>query len=227
MRRFRVTDLAAVGARQALPEDAAHHLVRVLRQGAGARVHLFDGHGLAREAVVVEIGAEVIVEVTGVVATIRAPECHLVLAVLKGPAMSDAIRMATEAGMTHLWPFTADRSVARPDRIDRWERITAAAAEQCGRADLPLIAEPVRLDAVLSRLPPVELFAAAPGSARYPDATGPRAVVVGPEGGLTSDELTTLDRHGAARISLGPHVLRADTAAAVAVALTHPRRGEP
>lgn len=146
---------------------------------------------------------------------------HLALAVLKGPAMDDAVRMATEAGMTHLHPVLAERSVATGDRAERWVRIAESAAQQCLRADVPTVHEPASLPDVLERLSGVlHRFVAHPAStdAAHPGAEADAAVLIGPEGGWTDAEVRAAREAGWTPLRLGPWVLRARTAAPVAVA---------
>lgn len=167
-------------------------------------------------------------------------------------ALGDLARMdlvvekATELGMTALQPFVAARSQARsvaPARIERWQRIARAACEQCGRTAVPEIRACLAFDALVASvaqepttwlLQPgsaspaaaddARVSVRAPGSdgsdvARDPSLT----IVVGPEGGLDADEVQRLLAAGARPLTLGPRVLRFETAAitALAVALLH------
>lgn len=222
MRRFAVDRIGAAGETLTLPDDAAHHLVRVLRGQAGDTVDLFDGHGTSATAIILGTDDSVTVRLI----TIRTQDASctvlLVLAVLKGPAMDTAVRMATEAGASAILPVLAERSVARGDRSDRWSRIASSAAQQCGRADVPTVHAPTTLHEALATLPPNTLVLLAhPGSTTAPPAASdnPLALCIGPEGGWTPAEVQSIDSAHAQRVSLGPWVLRADTAAAVGTAL--------
>lgn len=221
MRRFLVHPLPGPGT-AALGPDASHHLLGVLRAPVGTPIALFDGQGHeARGRLVGTDGGVAVVEVGPTER--RAPDGHLrlVLAVLKGNAMTDAVRMATEAGATEIHPVLASRSIARGERIDRWVRVAEAACQQCGRADVPAIAEIVTFRAGLEAVPTSwDRRIAHPGGHPLGPADGDAAVVVGPEGGFTPDEVALAGELGFVRTSLARHVLRADTAAAVAVALT-------
>lgn len=224
-RRARVDALPAIGSPCPLSADASRHLIQVLRQRVGDAVELFDGAGLTAPAVItVADKRAAVVEVTGPPVR-RAPAhaLHLGLAVLKGSAMDDALRMATEAGATHIHPILAGRSVPTDGRPDRWQRITEVAAVQCLRADVPLVADAAPLHAVLDRLALVpDRRIATPGASRTPPAAGDAAVLVGPEGGWSPEERAAADRFGFAPLGLGAWMLRADTAAAVACALVAP-----
>jgi 16S rRNA (uracil1498-N3)-methyltransferase len=206
----------------ALGPDASHHLLGVLRAPIGTAVALFDGHGHeARGRLVGTADGVAVVEVGPVERRAPDGQLRLVLAVLKGNAMTDAIRMATEAGATEIHPVLAARSIARGERIDRWIRVAEAACQQCGRADLPSIAEIVPFRAGLEAVPrDWDRRIAHPGGHPLGPTDGDAAVVVGPEGGFTPDEIALASELGFVRTSLARHVLRADTAAADAVALT-------
>jgi 16S rRNA (uracil1498-N3)-methyltransferase len=117
------------------------------------------------------------------------------------------------------------------ERARRWRRVAEEAARQCGRADVPDVAAPLPLEAALASLAPgAVLVVFHPGGGRLADlpAPGPAglAAVVGPEGGFTEGELSACARAGALRAALGPRVLRAETAAIVAVALLQARFGD-
>lgn len=222
MRRCHLPTLAPEGSEVALPPGASHHIVRVCRLGPGDELTLFDGRGHQQRAT--------LRRVEGTTAWVRAdeapreapvrPQIHLVLGLPKGPAVDDAVRMAVEAGATHLHPVHAARTQGRPERSDRWERIASSAAAQCGRADLPVLEAPASLDQVLARLAGVDLWIAQPacGAAPSPEPGRPAAILIGPEGGWTEAEVDRALAAGARGVELGPWVLRTPTAAAVGVA---------
>lgn len=217
--------LPAPGERTALDRTPAHHLLDVLRIRRGERVRIFDGSGLEADALLVEVTDGVPwLEVVGPARSACPPHpLHVLLAIAKGPAMDAAIRMVTEAGATHLHPILTARSVPKGDRADRWERIAASAAQQCGRADVPTLAALDRLDGALAQLPAgLDARVAVPGAAPLAAAEGPAAVLIGPEGGLTTEEVDRALAAGFRAMGLGRFVLRAETAAAVAVAMTAP-----
>jgi 16S rRNA (uracil1498-N3)-methyltransferase len=225
VRRFRVDEIPADGGLLVLGDAAAHHLVHVLRLTTGAPVAVFDGRGGEADAEVVSAGDP------GATLRIRgerrsaAPRwpLHLLLGLPKGPAADLAVRMATESGVTELHLVLTRRSVATGDRTDRWARIAESAARQCGRADVPRVHAVVPLATAIAALPDgLDRRVAVPGAERALPARGPAAVLVGPEGGLADDEVALARRAGFVAVGLGAWILRADTAAAVAVALTAP-----
>ena len=219
MRRFRVPSIPALGERQTLGSSGSHHLLNVIRHGRGQQLLIFDGAGMQALAELVDVqGDQAVIEVVGPSRS-ASPQfaVHLVIGLPKGPAMDLAVRMATEAGVTDIHPAIAERSVARGDRGDRWRRIAESAAQQCGRADVPTIHAVTKLSDVLALLPHDRRIGVA-GAPPAEPASGPVAVLVGPEGGWTAREIAVAQEGGAVAMGLGDWILRTDTAAAVAVA---------
>lgn len=228
--RFHVP-AAAPGARVALPEHVAHHAREVLRLRAGTPVRLFDGAGREYEAVLDAVTRrEVTAHVTGVAEARPESPLHVVLAlsVLKGDRMELVIQKVTELGVSEVWPVVTVRTdaAARPAlagaRHERWEKVASGAAEQCGRAVVPSISPTLTFEALLTapfhglRL----LLTAAEGA--HPLAAPPPApprvlVAVGPPGGFEDHEVARARAQGFHVVSLGPRVLRSETAAIAAV----------
>ncbi len=205
-----------------LPESASHHLVNVMRLKPGRRVVLFDGQGREQDAELVDIAPpRARVQVLGEPRSVpTGPPLTLVLAVLKHQPMDLAIRMATEAGAARILPVRTERTIAKGDRTERWKRILDAASAQSGRARRPELAPVQPLRSAIEALD-VPVFAALPGAPPAVRPTGPCAVCIGPAGGFSPAEATWLSERSTP-VGLGPHVLRAETAAAVAVALLRP-----
>lgn len=224
VRRFAAPSLPSPGERVALDAAASHHLLNVCRHPRGARLVLFDGGGREVDAVLVDVDGVAVAEAIGAT-RVAAPRhaLHLVLALAKGGALDEALRMAVETGATDVHPAISARTVPRGDRAERWQRILASAAAQCGRADVPRL-HPLRpltgaADAVPSR---ADRRVAVPGAERSAPAAGDAAVAVGPEGGFAPAEIDALLARGWRAVGLGPWVLRVDTAVAVALASTTP-----
>ena len=228
--RFHVPE-AAPGARVALPEHAAHHAREVLRLRPGAGVRVFDGQGNEFEAMLESVTRQAVHARLGPRVAAR-PESplRLVLAVppLKGDRMELVIQKATELGISELWPVVTARTDAagRPalqgSRQDRWEKVASGAAEQCGRAVVPRIAATTTFGALLDS--PFEglrlVFHETPGQPPLPRLDPrPAAVLllVGPAGGWEPGEAAGLEDAGFAHASLGPRILRAETAAIAAL----------
>lgn len=219
----------------------AHHAIDVLRVTPGEEVIVVEPHGRAYVVAVEsvtgrEIEARVVSELEG---RASGPRITLIQGVCKGATMDAIVQHAVELGVERIVPFVAERTIVRFDaekaqaRKARWERIAEGAARQSQQVRIPVIDAPVTLDRAL---PIVAGFDTAlvmweessgPGIAQaLADAVtdGGRAapsvtVVIGPEGGLTADEVGVLKSAGAVECSLGPDILRAETAALVAVAL--------
>jgi 16S rRNA (uracil1498-N3)-methyltransferase len=218
MRRFRVERIAE---RITLDAAGSHHLLRVVGIAPGERVEVFDSAGaVARaELVGVEQGAAVLAVVERV-ETIARPQRWLLVGVVRPTAMEIVLRMGTELGLDHLWPVWTERTVRRAsERRERWVRIAESAAEQCGRATVPVIASPRPLEEALADVPCADRFVALPGeSALLAAPTRDAAILVGPEGGLTSREVEHAQALGYRAVALGPHTLRTETAAIAALA---------
>jgi len=216
MKRVRVATLPCEGP---LDASVSHHLVHVLRAKPGRELVLFDGAGAEQPAEICEIREGIAhVQPTGPVRQVSpAPPIDLVVAVLKHQAMDLAIRMATEAGVSGIHPVLTDRTIARGDRSDRWLRIATSAAAQCGRAAEPTIHPVLPLRSAIEQLD-CPVFTGFPNAPMHRRATSACAVCVGPAGGFSPAEAAWLGEV-TQPISLGPYVLRAETACAVAVAL--------
>ena len=222
MRRFRVSPLPNPGQQSILDAASSHHLLDVIRHARGAALLLWDGQGNQAEGILDDVrDGRAVVRITGPVhQAAPAHAVHLILGLPKGPAADLAIRMAVEAGATQIHPVWAAHTQGRPDKGKRWQRIAESAAQQCGRADLPVVHTPVGLLQCLNTLPaPIELRVALPGAERLPSANGDCAIAIGPEGGWNASEVAQLLDYGAIAMGLGTWVLRTDTAVAVGVAL--------
>lgn len=205
----------------------ARHLVAVLRLAPGDRVVAFDGR---READVVleTIAPAVTGRLVGAPRRMARPiGLTLLQGVARGPKMDLIVRMATEIGVEAVVPVLTARARPHPGdrRIERWTRIAREAARQCGRADVPQVATPVALHEALRALPPVDLFVVPWEAATEPlgaAAGAPfrtAAVLIGPEGGLTGEEVAAAQAAGARPVSLGPLILRTETAGVAALAM--------
>jgi 16S rRNA (uracil1498-N3)-methyltransferase len=231
--RFHVAG-AAPGSRLTLPDHLAHHAREVLRLRAGSEVRVFDGEGSEFEATLDSVTRQGVTARLGGPAAPRCPESPLriVLALppLKGDRMETVIQKATELGVTEIRPVVTARTDAagRPalqgSRQERWEKVASGAAEQCGRAVVPLVHPTATLDALLAV--PFEgrriLFLETPGQPAL-TADGPRppsaVALVGPAGGWEPAEATRIQAAGFQAAGLGPRILRAETAAIAAVTM--------
>lgn len=213
----------------------AHHLRDVLRLGAGAPVEAFDGRGNVARGAVARAdrdGVEVELGPIGRSSAESGSRLTVAVALLKGDKLSDVIRQGTELGVSaFVLTLTrqADVGELSPAKLQRLGRVAEEAARQCGRATVPEVRGPLPLAELAwlgcaliadprSELPLRDAVAAAQGD----DVT----VVTGPEGGFTAAEVSGLVARGAVAVSLGPRVLRAETApTAMAAALMLGRGG--
>jgi 16S rRNA (uracil1498-N3)-methyltransferase len=219
------------GTELALPADGARH-VQVRRLQPGDTLRLFDGRGGETEAQVLRMSRQgVDVRVGQAVPTVPDLKTSVTLA-LGVPAndrMDLLVEKATELGVSCIQPLITERSVVRLEgeraqrRVAHWLGIARAAAEQCGRASVPVVLDWTTLPAWLAseagaRPPPTRWIlspsagAAQALRAQAPPAQGRLLVLSGPEGGLSEREEQLAQVHGFQAVSLGPRVLRADTA---------------
>lgn len=225
MRRFLEPRLPARGAFQ-LADDEGRHLVRVLRARPGDEVLVFDGRGREARCRVADVtrDAATLEVVEDTVPRRAARDVVVVTAVPRGERMEWLVEKCTEAGVSAVLPWAAARSVrdrAGASTLRRWRRAAAEASKQCGRADVPEVADVLPLDDALAAVRGRLLLVADPASADDPAAargTASRiAAVVGPEGGFEPGERASIAAAGAVPFGLGPLILRIETAAAVAV----------
>lgn len=224
---------AAVGRRISLLEGEAHH-VRVRRAEDGASVELRDGEGLVGLGRLVPDGKGWSVEVTA--ADRATPPLELALAVGAGDRDRFAwmVEKVAELGVTSVIPLESERTAGvasrlRPQHLERLQRQAVEAVKQSGAAWATRVEVPVTLGNLAARPPAGAGWVADAGGEAPPPVLGrvPLTVVIGPEGGLTADELNLLRRAGYVPVRLGPHTLRFETAAiaAAAAAVTGRLRG--
>ena len=200
-----------------LADDDRHHLERVLRLRPGDAFTVGDGAGRWRPC---RFGVRVEPVADAAAVEAPTPEVAVGFAVLKGGRSELIVQKLTELGADRIVPFVAERSVVRWDgarsaqQVERWRRVAREAVMQCRRLWLPRV-EPLRAFGEL------DLSGAALAVVGgLPLAAGENFVLVGPEGGWAEAELAAVGRH----VGLGPHVLRAETAAVAAAAVLGARR---
>jgi 16S rRNA (uracil1498-N3)-methyltransferase len=239
--RFYFPDRLAPGAACDLPDQAAHHAMRVLRMRPGDAVLLFNGDGREWEATIVDMRKSGVRVKIGA-ARERDVEARLPIALAQSISsrerMDLTLQKATELGVAQIWPLLTQRSVVRLSeeraerRVAHWQHLTAAACEQCGRNRLPLIHPPEPFTDWLARLPAqdssLRLTLSPAGERRLQDHPAPAAVLllVGPEGGLTANEIELAQQFGFHAVRLGPRILRTETAALAAIAAMHALWGD-
>lgn len=215
------------GARR-IDGAAAHYLGTVMRMKPGDPVKLFDDATGEWLAVAEHVGRrEVALDVRERLAAREAvPDLWLLAAPLKKGRVDWMAEKACELGVARLVPVVTRRTMVDRPNIERLRAHMIEAAEQCGRTALPHVAAPVKLTALLRDWPGdralyfADELGGAPAHAAMAMRPGPAAILIGPEGGFDEDERAAIRATpGAVAITLGPRILRAETAAAAAVAI--------
>lgn len=235
MQRFFVPSASVQGERVAFTEAQAHQMARVLRLRSGAQVVALDGMGMQ---FTVQLDTVTAVQASGAILSSEPatgePRVKLTLyqALLKGDRWDYVLQKGTEAGIARFVPVIARRCIAQPEgsaRHARWQRIVTEAAEQSERGILPHLDEPMPLEAALRQAGGLRLFAYERGVTPLRTALARRrpaevSVFVGPEGGFEREEAAAAGAAGAQVISMGPRILRAETAGpALAFAILYAR----
>lgn len=212
------------GARVELDGSQANYIGNVLRLKEGAELLAFDGSSGEWLARIAEAGKKrmtlAVERQTREAETV--PDVWLAFAPVKRTQTDWLVEKATELGAARLIPVMTQRTVAERVRLERLEAIAIEAAEQCGRTVLPEIAEPVQLRQLLDARDPARTLYFADEGGGEPPATafkaGPSLILTGPEGGFTDEERTAVRAaENAVAVSLGPRILRAETAALAAL----------
>ena len=238
--RLHVEAPLAVGARVALPEAAAGHLLRVLRAQVGDGCVLFNGDGNDYDARIATIGKrDAGVDILAARAAGNESPLRIVLlqALARGEKMDWILQKATELGVAAIVPVASERSEVRLDgeraekRAAHWRNVVVSACEQSGRATIPGVAAPIPLAHAMAALPAGALRLlldpqAAQGMPAQ-DIPPPGIVLaIGPEGGWSDRDLDTLRANGFGGLRLGPRVLRTETAGIAAIAALQARHGD-
>lgn len=222
-----------VGDEVVIDGPDAHHLLRVVRLAVGNTICLLDGQNTAYEATISLATKDTLTALIERSRTVVAAPISLTLyqGLPKGDKWEWIIQKATELGVSRLVPLATGRSVVQwrddkaPAKLTRWRNIAREAAEQCERGTLPELEPPCAIDRLT--LPPgmlalvmAERVAGPSLSAALPADPPPSlGLFIGPEGGWLPAERERLAALGAIAVSLGPRILRTETAALAAVAL--------
>lgn len=239
MQRLFVEDTLTGGMTLSLEGNAAHYLAQVLRLGVGASVLLFDNRTGTWRAELTEVGKRRVM--AQVIEHLKprevVPDLWLCVAPIKKPRFDAIAEKACELGVARFIPVRTARSIVDKVKPDRVMATMIEAAEQCERNALPEISDLITLSALLKDWPAGRhLFfcdeqlqgdGAANMATRLASHDGPAGILIGPEGGFTSEEQALITSHPAAvPVSLGPRILRADTAAFASIALWMAMHGD-
>lgn len=224
-----------------LPAPVLHHVERVLRLGEGDALVLFDGRGLEASATLVRgpRGLQARVAETREVDRESVLQVTLAQCLPASDKMDWVVQKAVELGVSRILPVASRRCVLKlggdraERRLEHWQQVAIAACEQCGRNRVPEIAAIQGLERLFADGSAEALgdrFILAPGAVQglgQASAGGSRlSVLIGPEGGFDPEELRAADAAGWRRVSLGPRVLRTETAGLAALAALQAWAGE-
>ena len=225
-----------LGQGQTVPLDRgqAHYLFGVMRLGAGDAVALFNGRDGEWQAEVTEAGKRGgLLACTSQSAPLRAPpDLWLMFAPIKKARTDFIVEKAVEMGAARILPLMTEFTNSGRVQRDRLQAHAVEAAEQCGGTYVPEVAEAVKLSALLDGWDASRQImfcdeAQAGASGSLPAVPGPWAVLIGPEGGFSESERKRLHRlEHAHAVSLGPRILRADTAAVAALTVWQQALGD-
>ncbi len=227
-----------IGDHMVLDTYTSHRLSAVLRLEADRKIILFNNDGFEYLSIITNIKKNQ-VQITVLEKTrknLESPlEIHLGQVISKGEKMDFVIQKSTELGVNKITPLFSERSVVhlKQDRLEKktehWQKIAIHAAEQCGRTFVPTIEHPIPLeDWVFNRDEKTRLglYPFSPHPMSTCPIAGSVALLIGPEGGLTENELLYATQHGFKTVSLGPRILRTETAALVAITALQCKTGD-
>lgn len=233
MIRLHVPTALAPDAAVAPTLDQSRYLTQVMRLKIGDSLLVFNGRDGEWRCVITEVLKKgVLLKAEQLVRPqTSGPDVHLLIAVVKKSALEFAVEKSTELGVRRIGLVTTRRTQTEHVRLDRLDAIAIESAEQTGRLDVPEVDPPQKLDAILDawdagadsgrRLMFCDETGGAPAVAALQSAgQGPWAILIGPEGGFSPEERERLRALPfTTAVSLGPRILRADTAAATALTL--------
>lgn len=224
-----------------LPQEEAHHCLDVMRCAVGDRVIVFNGEGLEVEAEITETSRKQVALKSLLVSQTDPPPACLTIgqAVPKGKNMDLIIQKATELGASRIIPLLSERTVVQLNAGDlekkqeKWQRVAIEACKQCGQNWLPTVEVPQSVDQFVKKSgDSFRLVAAISASAQtlkgilteWSEEHGTRpteaTLMIGPEGDFTPAEISTAVSAGFSPLSLGPIILRSETAAIYALSVT-------
>lgn len=229
MIRLHVTSDLAPGAAVAPTLDQSRYLTQVMRLQTGDALLVFNGRDGEWRAEVAEVLKKGVILRAGEQTRpqIFGPDLELIVAVVKKARVETIVEKAAELGARRVRLVLTQRTNADRLRLDRLDAIAEEAAEQTGRLDVPLIDDPVKLETLLDAWPDGRrlMFCDETGGAPairtlVQAGSGPWSILIGPEGGFSPEEGDRLRALPyATAVSLGPRILRADTAAITAMSL--------
>lgn len=238
MTRIYEPSAIAVNTSILLNENAVHHLARVLRAKLGDQITLFNGQGGEYRAEITKIDKKnVEVKILQFCdKNLESPiKIHLVQGIARGEKMDFIIQKAVELGVTQITPLVTTRSNVRLDnersekRLEHWRAVALSACEQSGRTIVPKINPTTTLNKYLEKPRSDLSFVLTPHTKEKlatPSAIESIEILIGPEGGLDEVEIKTATLNGFKALSLGPRILRTETASIAALAVLQMQFGD-
>jgi 16S rRNA (uracil1498-N3)-methyltransferase len=239
MPRVHVNQTLVADSEIELPAETAHYINRVLRRGAGDTLQVFNSQSGEYTATIVRLqGTQATVRIGASLGLLTESPLHttLVQGLCRSQRMDYCVQKATELGVSRILPVVTERCMVRLDtkraarRLEHWRAVATSACEQSGRTALPRIEAPVPLSDVLERDDVDGRVVLDPDAGRpfadWPKAMSSVSLFIGPEGGLTSEEIEQLGHTGADRWRMGPRIFRTETAGVVALTLAQARWGD-
>jgi len=230
-----------VGQTLSLPEDAANHLVRVMRLREGDGCVLFNGDGQDYSATLVVVGkrdAQVRIEAATALDNESPLHITLLQGIARGEKMDLILQKATELGVGAIVPVNAERTEVKLDaaraekRVAHWNNVVTSACGQSGRARIPQVGPPLSLAQAAAALPAdtLRLTLDPQGAHRLSTLqaapSGGIVIAIGPEGGWSPRDRDQLAAAGFQGLQLGPRILRTETAGLAAIAALQARLGD-
>lgn len=223
-----------------LDEKASHHLARVLRAKVGDQLIVFNGQGGEYEAVITQINKKnVLVNIANFILRDAESPINIYLAqgIARGEKMDFVVQKAVELGVKKIIPLITERSNVRltnereEKRLQHWQAVAISACEQAGRNYIPEILAPIKLTEWLGQVQADKCFVLSPHvQTKMPNNELSKgasiALLIGPEGGLSENEVDNAIQHNFIPLNLGPRILRTETATIAAITALQYRYGD-
>jgi 16S rRNA (uracil1498-N3)-methyltransferase len=229
--RIYIDQALAITESVLLNESVSHYLSKVLRMQEGRELIVFNGQGGEYSAQIKEVGKkQVSIQVNQFTEDNRQSplELHLAIGVSRGERMDWVLQKATELGVTRIIPLITERTEVKikgekqDKKMQHWQQIIVSACEQCQRNLLPLLQEPQLIDDWLKTVSTDYRFVLHHRNHQsLSKSTAPKSVtlLIGPEGGLSEEEIILAENEKFQSLRLGPRVLRTETAPVAAISL--------
>jgi len=234
--RFYIQISLAVDDELTLPKPLSHRLTRVLRMKAGQKITLFNGQGGEYAAEIIHTDNRVIVKITQYHPVSRESSLitHLAQALPKVDKMDWVVQKATELGVSKITPVLTEFCEVKMDakrtekKWQHWQNISISAAEQCGRTAIPEIDMPINFTQWITTVNSSLKLLCHPGEQTSTEIKKPQdvCIAIGPEGGFSDREVGLASQNQFETISLGPRLLRTETASTVILTLCQQQWGD-